>query len=172
MKNLFFIISLLFISFCSFSQNNFDIFSERANEKTFKGVISREALEKDTSFHWFTENQKGYKPNKDAVEGLKNNKDSIHLITFMGTWCHDSHDIIPKFYSLLDTAGFSNNNVTLIGVDRKKKTFSDLTGALNVTNVPTIIVMKNGKEIGRVVEYGKFGLFDMELGSILKNMNK
>ena len=31
--------------------------------------------------------------------------------------------------------------------------------------------MKNGKEIGRVVEYGKYGLFDMELGEILKKLD-
>jgi thiol-disulfide isomerase/thioredoxin len=85
----------------------------------------------------------------------------------MGTWCEDSHYIIPKFYSLLDAAGFSTNQVTLIGVDRQKKTFSHLAEALNITNVPTIIVMKNGKELGRVVEFGKYGLFDKELGEII-----
>ncbi len=170
MKNIFVFIGLFLASITAFSQTNFDIFSERANEKTFKGVISREVLEKDTSFTWYAENLKGYTPNKDAVEGLKKNKDSIHLVAFMGTWCEDSHVIIPKFYSLLDAASFSTDRVTLVGVDRKKKTFSDLAGALNITNVPTIIVMKNGKEVGRVVEYGKFGLFDMELGSILKSL--
>jgi hypothetical protein len=34
-------------------------------------------------------------------------------------------------------------------------------------NVPTIIVLKDGKEIGRVVEYGKTGMFDKELGEII-----
>ena len=58
-----------------------------------------------------------------------------------------------------------------IGVDRDKKTLSHLCEALNVTNVPTIIVMKNGKEVGRVIEFGKYGLFDMELGEILKTLN-
>jgi len=171
MKQLFFTICLLIASFAGFSQQNFEIISERANEKTFKGIISREILEKDTSFHWYGENQKGYTPNKDAIEGLSKHKDSIHLIAFMGTWCEDSHVIIPKFFSLLDASGFPKNKVTLIGVDRKKTTFSDLTGALAIKNVPTIMIMKNGREIGRVVEYGKFGLFDMELGSILKTMN-
>jgi len=33
--------------------------------------------------------------------------------------------------------------------------------------VPTIIVLKDGKEIGRVVEYGKTGMFDKELGEII-----
>jgi len=85
----------------------------------------------------------------------------------MGTWCEDSQNIIPKFYSLLEAAAFSQDRVTLIGVDRQKKTYSHLAEALNITNVPTIIVMKSGKEMGRVVEFGKYGMFDKELGEIL-----
>ncbi len=145
----------------------FQVLVERPNEKSLKGIISREVLLDDTSFHWYADNLKGYTPNSLALEGLKKNKDSIQLLTFMGTWCEDSHYIIPKFYSLLDAAGFSTDQVTLIGVDRQKKTFSHLAEALNITNVPTIIVMKNGKELGRVVEFGKYGLFDKELGEII-----
>jgi thiol-disulfide isomerase/thioredoxin len=171
MKNILLIVALFTLSIPGFSQSPYEVISEGPNEKTYKGIISRDILEMDTSFKWYLENKNGYTPNADAVEGLKKNKDSIHLIAFMGTWCSDSHTIIPKFYSLLDLAGFPQEKVTLLGVDRKKTTYSDLTGALNVKNVPTIIVMKNGKEVGRVVEHGKFGLYDMELGSILKAMN-
>ena len=171
MKRIILFISIVLCGFNGFSQSQFESFSEKPNEKTLKGIISRQLIEADTSFKWYAENQKDYKPNADAIEGLKKNKDSIHIIAFMGTWCEDSHVIIPKFYSLLDQSGFPQEKVTLIGVDRKKTTLSDVTGALHITNVPTIIVMKDGREIGRVVEYGKFGLFDMELGSILKSLN-
>ena len=41
------------------------------------------------------------------------------------------------------------------------------TDAFNVVNVPTIIVMKDGKELGRVVEYGNTGKWDKELADIL-----
>ncbi|HNO55358.1 MAG TPA: thioredoxin family protein, partial [Chitinophagaceae bacterium] len=94
--------------------------------------------------------------------------DSIQLLVFMGTWCEDSHFVIPKFFALTDAAGFPQNRITLIGVDRNKKTLSHLSEALNMDKVPTIIVMKHGKEMGRVVEYGKFGLYDLDLGEILK----
>jgi hypothetical protein len=33
--------------------------------------------------------------------------------------------------------------------------------------VPTFIVIKDGKEVGRVVEYGKEGQLDKELGHIV-----
>ncbi len=149
------------------SAQQYEVLVERPNEKSYKGTISREVLLADTSFKWYAPNKNSYKPNPTAVTGLQKNKDSIQLLVFMGTWCEDSQSIIPKFYSLIETAGYSNDRVTLIGVDRNKTTFSHLTEALNITNVPTIIVMKKGKEQGRVVEYGKYGLFDKELGEIL-----
>ena len=162
---------ILLTGTCSFGQTQFQVLIERPGEKSFKGIISREVLETDTSFKWYAENLKGYTPNAEAVAGLKKNADSIQLLVFMGTWCEDSHFIIPKFFALTDAAGFSSNRITLIGVDRQKKTLSHLTEALNITNVPTIIVLQNGKETGRVVEYGKTGLFDKDLGEILKSVS-
>jgi len=160
---------LLFVQFAA-AQDQFQVMSERPGEKTFKGIISRELIQQDTAFKWYAENLKGYTPNAEALTGLKKNADSIQLLTFMGTWCEDSHFVIPKFFALTDAAGFSKDRITLIGVDRQKKTLSHLSEALNVTNVPTIIVMKNGKEVGRVVEFGKYGLFDKELGEILSSI--
>ncbi len=93
-------------------------------------------------------------------------KDSIQLVVFLGTWCEDSHVIIPKLFPFLDAAGFSNDRLTVIGVDRNKKTISHLSDAFNVTNVPTVIVMKEGKELGRVVEYGHYGMVEKELAEI------
>jgi thiol-disulfide isomerase/thioredoxin len=162
---------ILFFSLPVLAQNQFEVLVEKPNEKTFKGIISKDVLLADTSFKWYGDNLKGYTPNAAAVSGLRKQKDSIQILTFMGTWCEDSQFIIPKMYSLLDAAGFSYDRVTLIGVDRKKKTLSHLSEALNVTNVPTIIVLKNGKEVGRVVEYGKYGLFDKELGEIINSLN-
>lgn len=165
-----FILTLLFSSFAR-AQGQYEVFSERQGEKTLKGIISKEILISDTSFKWYAENLKDYTPNTRAIEGLRKNADSLQFIVFMGTWCEDSHFVIPKFYSLTETAGFSKDRITLIGVDRNKKTLSHLAEALNIINVPTIIVLKNGKEMGRVVEFGKYGLFDMELGEILSNTN-
>jgi thiol-disulfide isomerase/thioredoxin len=167
MKKFIPLVIVLLICNAAFSQTQFQVLVEKPGEKTFKGIISREVVEKDTSFKWYAENLKGYTPNADAVKGLKNNADSIQLLVFMGTWCDDSHVIIPKLFALTDAAGFSKDRITLIGVDREKKTLSHLTEALNIINVPTIIVFQNGREAGRVVEYGKSGLFDKDLAEIL-----
>ena len=164
-----FILALLSFS-AALSQNQYVTLVERPNEKSLKGIISREVLLNDTSFHWYAENLKGYTPNAGALEGLKKQKDSIQLLVFMGTWCEDSHIVIPKLFALTDAAGFPQDRITLLGVDRNKKTLSHLSEALNVDKAPTIIVMKNGKEMGRVIEFGKYGMFDLELKEILASI--
>lgn len=173
-KILILIISIFLISTLDgaiFAQSQAEISRDNDGTKILKGIISRNELEKDTAFSWWAENLKGYTPQSQAVAELKKNQ-SIQFITFMGTWCDDSKFIVPKFYSLLDAAGFPQDRVTLIGVDRNKKTLSHLAEALNIENVPTIIVMNNGKEVGRVVEYGKSGAFDKDLEEIIASVPK
>ncbi len=171
MRKILIVISIIFIvSGSVFAQSQAEITRDDKGNKVLKGIISRGELENDTAFiSWWAENLKGYTPQSQAVAELKKNT-NIQFITFMGTWCDDSKFIIPKFYSLLDAAGFPHDKVTLIGVDRSKKTLSHLTEALNIINVPTIIIMNNGKEVGRVVEYGKYGMFDKELGEIIASI--
>jgi thiol-disulfide isomerase/thioredoxin len=166
MKRFLFLLSFTIIGLTAFSQSQYEV-SMDGPDKVLKGIISRDLLQKDTSFKWFAINQKGYVPYSDAVSAIKPKASTLHFIVFGGTWCHDTQFILPKFFSLADAAAVPANNISLIGVDRGKKTLGYLSESLNITNVPTIIVMKDGKEIGRVVEYGKTGLWDKELGEII-----
>jgi thiol-disulfide isomerase/thioredoxin len=170
MKKILILISCCFLfSGAIFAQSQAEISRDSVGNKILKGIISRKELETDTAFSWWAENLKGYTPQSQALTELKKNK-SIEFIAFIGTWCSDSKFIIPKFFSFIDAAGFPGDRVTLIGVDRSKKTLSHLAEAMNIIDVPTIIVMKDGKEAGRVVEYGKYGLFDKELGEIIASI--
>lgn len=166
MKKIFLAFSLL-LSSMAFAQNQFETLVERPNEKSLKGIISRQVLLSDSSFKWYAESLKGFTVRTDAREALAAKKDSIRLLVFIGTWCEDSHFIIPKLYATTDAAGFPDSQITLIGVDRNKTTLGNLTETLQVKNVPTIIVLKNGVETGRIVEYGKYGMFDKELAEII-----
>ena len=167
MKKIFIATALIIASVTAFAQTQYEISRDKNGSKVLKGLISRDLLETDTAFQWYFPNKNAYSPNADAVSAIKKNSDSIQFVVFMGTWCEDSHSVVPKFFGLLDAAGFSKDRVTLIGVDRNKRTLSHLAEALNVVNVPTIITMKNGVEIGRVVEYGKSGMFDKDLAEII-----
>jgi thiol-disulfide isomerase/thioredoxin len=144
-----------------------EVTKEADGTKILKGFMTKQQLAGDTSFAWYAQNRQGYTPYPAALQSFKTAKDSIYILAFGGTWCSDTKFLLPKFYALAEAAGLAENRITLLGVDRAKTTVYGLEKAFNVTHVPTFIVLKDGKEIGRVVEYGKYGMVDKELGEIV-----
>ena len=152
------------------AQSQFEVIGS-GQDKTLKGLVTRNDITADSSFKWFSANQAGYKVNNLTVEALKTHRDSIQILAFGGTWCHDTQFILPRFFTMVDAAKFPEKQVTIIGVDEQKHSLGNLAEAMAVVNVPTFIVMKNGKEIGRVVEYGKTGQWDKEIGEVINAAN-
>ena len=164
------VVVFLFLSFNSFSQVQYEVSKDPENGlKTLKGILSRELLLNDADFAWMKNDISWYKPNADCVTNLTAVKDTIQLMVFVGTWCEDSQIVFPQLLKMLDQVGFDMKRLTVIGIDRKKTTLGSLTQALGVTKAPTIMVLKGGKEIGRVEEFGKYGIYDKELAEVLVN---
>ncbi|MEO6328436.1 MAG: thioredoxin family protein [Ginsengibacter sp.] len=142
--------------------------SEHPGNKILKGIINKDILKNDTSYKWYSDNQKIYMhPDSALVNAFERNKDRAHYIIFGGTWCEDTQFILPKFFILQEKAGISNDSITFYAVDRNKQTTGNTASLYNIVNVPAIIVLRDGKEVGRVVEYGKTGKWDKELADIL-----
>ena len=173
MKNISISTVFLLVSTLCFAQQktieNVQPYSITINpkEKILKGLLNRSIIESDTSFKWFKNNYNLGRVDAAAVDAFKNKGNQIRMVIFCGTWCEDTQNLLPQFYRLVDNAAYPDSSITLIGVDRNKKTLDNLSDAFHITNVPTFIVMKDGKEIARVVEYGKYGQIDKELGEIV-----
>lgn len=161
-------LALSLLSIAAFGQTPYETLQERPNEKTLKGWLTRAVLEQESSFTWMQENYKAYQPHAAGLQMLRQYKDSVRFLIFMGTWCEDSHFIIPRFFALADAAALAAERISLVGVDRNKTTWGQLSATLHVDLVPTIIVYRQGKELGRVVEYGRYGQFDREIGEIIQ----
>lgn len=146
-------------------QPNYTVSEDRG--KILNGYINRSIVENDTAFAWFKNNMKWGQADAAAVEAFSRNKDKFSMIVFGGTWCEDTQNLWPQFFRLVDKSGYPESKITLIGVDRAKTTIDNLHKKWNVTLVPTFIILHDGKEIGRVVEYGKYGQVDKELGEIV-----
>jgi thiol-disulfide isomerase/thioredoxin len=141
----------------------------RNNVKVLTGIINKYLMMNDSAFSWYGSSHKAYNANDTSIlQAFAKDKNNIQYVVFGGTWCEDTRNILPKFFRLQEQAGVPDEKVTLIGVDGNKKTLGNLHQAMNIRNVPTIIIMKNGKELGRVIEYGKTGKWDKELADILK----
>ncbi len=165
-KTVILLIAFLPASFL-FAQSSVEVSRDPNGSKILKGFIAKNTLATDTAFAWFAQGQKSFSPNADVVKQYAAAKDSVSFVVFGGTWCDDTKHLLPNFIATADAAGIPANHLTLIGVDRDKKTLFNLSEAFNVTLVPTIIVMKNGREIGRVVEYGRLGAPEKEVAEII-----
>lgn len=173
MKQLFIVLSFIgLMTACSSTkkmQTNYQVLDYKG-QKMLKGVINRSLLENDTAFAWFKENMQYGKPDAAAVTAFQQHKTDFKIVVFGGTWCEDTQNLLPKFYKLVDQSGYPESSITLVAVDRAKTTLDNLHVTYNITNVPTFIVLKAGKEVGRVVEYGKEGDMVKELGAIVSKL--
>lgn len=139
-------------------------------DKVLKGIITRATLENDPAFSWLKSNMQYGRPDDAAVQAFREKKDQFSLVVFIGTWCLDTKNLLPKLYQLTDASGFPLEKVQLIATDRKKQAANNLHEHYKVYAVPAFLVIKDGKEVGRVIEYGETGDPIKELGAIVAKL--
>ena len=158
------------VSKASATFHSYQISYDEKHRKVLRGLITRSDIESDTSFSWFKKNYNLGKPDASAVASFKKHAGDFKMLIFGGTWCPDTQNLLPQLYRLTDAANYADSNITLIGVDHEKTTLDNLHATFHLVNVPTFIIMKNGKEVGRVIEYGESGEAMKELGKIVDGL--
>ncbi|WP_449398163.1 TlpA family protein disulfide reductase [Chryseobacterium wanjuense] len=122
---------------------------------------------------WYVKEHDEYAVDQKAISELRKDKiNSYNIIVFMGTWCEDSHRDFPRLMRILDELKYPENKLTIIALNRKKESPNGDEGLFNIQKVPTIIVQKYGKEIGRIVEMPTSGYIERDLVEILKKDDK
>ena len=114
---------------------------------------------------------KRYEPEEEALQYLATYQDSVKLLVFMGSWCRESKKYIP---GLMKTVQLANNNVIAleyIGVDQQKKYPEELLKKFDIEYIPTIVVLKGNKEVGRIIEK-PHQLIETDLVQILESGNE
>lgn len=117
------------------------------------GKLQKEDFLQAPHKSWFAAMYDSYKPEEVALEEIKNNINDYDIKIFMGTWCSDSQREVPKFIKLLELSDYDMDRLEINGVTRNKTLPDDYQKSYNVTYVPTIIFLKDGKEVNRFVEY-------------------
>ncbi len=151
MKNVFYFILILSTMSC-FAQKNIGT-SVKDSSGNLIGVANKESFLEAPFNEWFTPNYTSYETDKEVTAKLTPLLKEVTIKAFMGTWCGDSQDQTPVLYKILDEVDFNYSHLELITVNRSKTTPDNLQEGFNIERVPTFIVYKNDKEIGRLVEY-------------------
>lgn len=99
----------------------------------------------------FADNFASFSPTEQDLEMVRVLADK-QLVILFGTWCHDSVREVPRMLKLLSVSGVPLAELTLIGLDRRKRDPAGMASRYELRYTPTFIVLQSGEEIARVVE--------------------
>lgn len=120
------------------------------------GAINRAGLEQEGYARWFHDGYEAYSPQQEVVDQLQGTFDDKRFLIFLGTWCADSQREVPHLFKIFDQTGVENSQITMYAVtndpDHYNTTPQGYEDGWNIQYVPTIIVLQDGEELGRVIE--------------------
>lgn len=141
------------------------IMAQQTDSTILEGKLTRAQIE---SYSWFKQQYNAYKPSLSVVEQLVNYP-KCSLLVVLGTWCSDSHELVPQLFKVADLAGW--DKIEIIGVDKKKQCSSVDITPLKIEYVPVIMLFKDKKLVGRIVETTEKSI-EEDLLKLLQETNK
>jgi thiol-disulfide isomerase/thioredoxin len=120
------------------------------------GPIDRHGLEQPPFSAWFDPGYRQYRVDAASLEGLAPKLQGVDILVFLGTWCSDSQYEIPHLFKILDHLGYDSQNLTMVALSNQpdfyKRSPQGEEENWNIEYVPTVILLKEGNEIGRITE--------------------
>ena len=134
----FFTLFLTVTSFNSFADDYF------VGEITAPEILS--------SFEQFKKHQDDVTYTDAQLAKLQKFKEVIEIKVYFGEWCHDSHRETPRLIKLFEQLDQDNYKLWYYAVDVRKSDPLGLAKADNLRRTPTVIVYRDGQEVGRILE--------------------
>jgi thiol-disulfide isomerase/thioredoxin len=147
------IIASVIIPIIVFSQEfNKKIIDPKYGKEILFGYCDRAGLEKGEYGKLFDEYYSIYEPDKSVTDQLKLKQAGVEILIVLGTWCSDSQEQVPRFFKVLDRIRFDKKSVQLICVNSSKEAGEVDLVNYDIHKVPTFIIYKKGREVGRIIE--------------------
>jgi hypothetical protein len=138
-----------------------------AERPVLLGLIQRGQVEKAEP-DWL-QAEAGSSPDPKAAHALAAVAPGATVTIYLGSWCGDSRRELGRFWRALDLAGDPSGSrlpfkISYVGVDRAKKEPAALVQGNDLLYVPTFVVQRDGREVGRIVESAPHGIEQDLLG--------
>jgi len=133
------------------------LIDERTGSPMLTGLVDKKVFLDSSEYkpfsNWFRKEYESYNADSTVADSLKNlNLENITIDVIMGTWCSDSRREIPRLIKILDAIQFNSENLKMICVDRNKSAGEIDLSNYDIKLIPTIVIKRNEKEIGRIIE--------------------
>lgn len=150
-NHLFILIFLLFSLSYSFAQSSY---TDKKGNVHLLGEVEISQLEAEAYSEWFVKGMAEYQSNVDPSK-MKDLQD-VQVKIFLGTWCGDTKNYLPKFVKTWKEAGLKESQLELIALhrdgDEYKRSPKRTEANYNIHRVPAFVFERYGQEIGRIVE--------------------
>lgn len=171
MKRYLFVVLLLLITYLNSAQVPYNVFDEKSQMQILIGEANRSFIKEGVFGESYAVEYANYKVDSSVVRQinsfLSTTKNSWSLKIFLGTWCGDSKEQVPRFFKIADQLVPEFAEISLVCVDRAKKAGDmDLSG-LKIEKVPTFVFYRDGLEVGRIVETPTSGKIESDILRIL-----
>src|SRR5689334_17281736 len=120
------------------------------------GPVTRSALKAPPYSEWYEGNYSRYQPDEKNIQELRPLLNGVSIEAYFGTWCGDSRRQIPRLSRVMDVAGVDERILNLVALSDRPMEFKQSPGRPEakryVHRTPTIVVVRDGREVGRIVE--------------------
>lgn len=140
--------------------------------KILVGPITVEGLHQEPYASWYQKSYSQYTVDTDLVRMFSKKLQKHTIKLFLGTWCGDSKREVPRILKILEHANLPKENLEIVALDSRKPNYKKSPGGeeqgWDIRKVPTMILLKNGKETNRIVE-SPIASLEEDILSILNN---
>ena len=131
----------------------------KSKPKDLIGSFDRIMLESQPYVEWYNAEINNYELDTVSLDSLDAGAfEQVEMLVYLGTWCSDSRREVPRFMKILDHLNVKQSKLNLTGLDREKSAPDYQENVWNIEFVPTMIFLKEGKEIGRIIETPEISL--------------
>ncbi|HTG57670.1 MAG TPA: hypothetical protein VL943_15440 [Niabella sp.] len=160
------ILSLLLVLFINAQENPMP-------DKVIYGQCLINDLKQTPYANWFGAGFDSYVPDQASIDQLKKvGYKNLTIEIFFGSWCGDSKREVPRALKVLSVAAFPEKQIKLIGLGSTdslyKRSPNGEEKGKGIYRVPTFIIYRNGRELGRINEFPVY-TFERDLFTILSN---
>lgn len=106
-----------------------------------------------SQFPKFTKHHNDVTYSDQQINHLKTYPKAIEIEVYFGQWCHDSQREVPRLIKLIQQVDNPNISLYLYGLDIRKSDPKGQAKANQIKRTPTVIVKKDGEELGRFLEF-------------------
>ena len=148
------IISTLFLA-CNKLEGEEEIKSSQNGNLV--GEISKKEISSEPYAKWYFKYYNAYKADSLELSKLRINLSGVEIKVILGTWCSDSRRETPRLFKILDGIKYPEDKISMFAVDRdqfrnERDSIEEIKD-LNIIRVPTIILFRGDREMGRIIEY-------------------